>query len=70
MPTDDCIRLDDRQRIAMAPRFFTLLTGRNLPKIWQPREPGPSTINEKTIADFTRALDGQGVEYREPNPDR
>jgi hypothetical protein len=35
----------------MAPRFLTILTGRNLPKIRQSREPGPSTINEKTIAD-------------------
>jgi hypothetical protein len=33
----------------MAPRFLTILTGRNLPKIEQPREPEPSTINEKTI---------------------
>jgi hypothetical protein len=32
----------------MAPRFLTILTGRNLPKIQQPREPEPSTINEKT----------------------
>jgi hypothetical protein len=38
----------------MAPRFLTILTGRNVPKIGQPREPEPSTINEKTIADFTR----------------
>jgi hypothetical protein len=27
----------------MAPRFLTILTGRNLPKIQQPREPEPST---------------------------
>src|ERR1700693_2059694 len=31
--------------------FLTILTGRNLPKIRQPREPEPSIINEKTIAD-------------------
>ena len=37
----------------MAPRFLTILTGRNLPKIRQSREPEPSIINEKTIADFT-----------------
>jgi hypothetical protein len=28
---------------------MTILTGRNLPKIQQPREPEPSIINEKTI---------------------
>jgi hypothetical protein len=33
------------------------LTGRNLPKIRQPREPEPSTINEKTISDFTRVIE-------------
>jgi hypothetical protein len=38
----------------MAPRFLTIMTGRNLPKIRQSREAGPSTINEKTIANFTR----------------
>jgi hypothetical protein len=38
----------------MAPHFLTILTGRNLPKIRQEREPEPSTINEKTIADFAR----------------
>ncbi len=31
----------------MASRFLTILTGRNLPKIRQPREAEPSTINEK-----------------------
>jgi hypothetical protein len=41
----------------MTLRFLTLLTGYNLPKIRQPREPKPSTINEKTIADFTRVVD-------------
>ena len=34
----------------MAPRFLTILTGRNLPKIRQKREPELSIINEKTIA--------------------
>jgi len=34
--------------------FLTILTGRNLPKIRQPREPEPSTINKATITDFTR----------------
>jgi hypothetical protein len=53
----------------MTPRFLTILTGRNLPKIRQPREPEPSITNEKTVADFTRVLDDQGVEYRKPQPD-
>jgi hypothetical protein len=38
----------------MAPRFLTILNGRNLPKIQQPNEAEPSIINEKTIADFAR----------------
>jgi hypothetical protein len=41
----------------MAPRFLTILTGRNLPKIQQPREAEPSIINEKTIADFARVVE-------------
>ena len=45
----------------MAPRFVTILTGRNLPKIRQPREPEPSTINEKTIADFTWVVEQTGI---------
>jgi hypothetical protein len=45
----------------MAPRFLTILTGRNLPKIWQPREPQPSTVNDRTIADFTRVLEQTGI---------
>ncbi len=46
----------------MAPRFLTILTGRNLPKIiGQSREPEPSTINEKTIADFTRVVEETGI---------
>jgi hypothetical protein len=45
----------------MARRFLTILTGRNLPKIVQPREPEPSTINEKTIADFTRVVEQAGI---------
>jgi hypothetical protein len=44
----------------MAPRLLTILTGRNLPKILQPREPEPSTINDKTIADFTRVVEQMG----------
>ena len=39
---------------------LTILTGRNLPKIRQSREPEPSTVNEKTIADFTRVVEETG----------
>jgi hypothetical protein len=53
---------------AMAPHFLTILTGRNLPKIQQPREPGPSTINEKTIADFTRVVEEMGILERDKAP--
>ena len=45
----------------MAPRFLTILTGRNLPKIWQSREAEPSIINERTIADFTRVVEQTGI---------
>jgi hypothetical protein len=45
----------------MAPRFLTIMTGRNLPTIRQPREPEPSIINEKTIADFTRVVEQTGI---------
>jgi hypothetical protein len=45
----------------MAPRFLIILTGRNLPTIRQPREPEPSIINEKTIADFTRVVEQTGI---------
>jgi len=34
--------------------------------MWQPREPEPSTINEKTIADFTRVVEQTGILEREP----
>jgi hypothetical protein len=50
----------------MAPRFLTILTGRNVPKIGQPREPEPSTINEKTIADFTRVVEQTGILQSKP----
>jgi len=45
----------------MAPRFLTILTGSDLPKIRQPGEAEPSTINEKTIADFTRVVEQTGI---------
>jgi hypothetical protein len=45
----------------MAPPFLTISTGRNLPDCRQPREPEPSIINEKTIADFTRVVEQTGI---------
>jgi hypothetical protein len=46
----------------MAPRLLTILTGRNLPKITgQSSEAEPSTINERTIADFTRVVEQTGI---------
>jgi hypothetical protein len=45
----------------MAPRFLTILTGRNLPKIRQQGEPELSTINEKTIADFKSVVERTGI---------
>jgi hypothetical protein len=50
-----CLPLQAALYRQMAPRFLTIMTGRNLPKIRQLREAGPSTINEKTIANFTLA---------------
>jgi hypothetical protein len=52
----------------MAPPFLTILTGRNLPKIRQAREPEPSTINEKTIAGFTRVVGQTGILERDKAP--
>jgi hypothetical protein len=49
----------------MAPRFLTILTGRNLPKIRQSHGPEPSIINEGTIADFTRVVERTGILERE-----
>ena len=43
--------------MAMAPRFLTILTGHNLPKIRQSKEPELSIINEKSIAGFTRGVE-------------
>ena len=55
-------RTNDRP---MARHFLTILTGRNLPKIRQLREPEPSIINGKTIADFTRVAEETGILERE-----
>ena len=49
----------------MDPHFITVLTGRNLPKIRHQREPEPSIINEKTVADFTRVMELTGILNRE-----
>src|SRR5437899_11043430 len=54
----------------MAPRFLTILTGRTCPEIRQPREPEPSTINEKTVADFTRVVEQMGILERKPRTDK
>jgi hypothetical protein len=53
----------------MAPHFLTILTGRNLPKIRQSGEAEPSTINDKTIADFTRVVEQTGILARGRAPD-
>ena len=54
----------------MALRFLTIPTGRNVPKIGQPREPEPSIINERTIADFTRVVEQTRILEREPPADK
>jgi len=46
----------------MAPRFLTILTGQNLPKIGQSKEAEPSTSSEKTVADFTRVVGAIAVQ--------
>jgi hypothetical protein len=48
----------------MAPRFMTILTGHNLPKIRQARAFEPSIINTKTIADFARVVEQTGILQR------
>jgi hypothetical protein len=45
----------------MVPRILTILTGRNLPKIRQSREPEPSIVNEKTIGDFARVVEQTAI---------
>jgi hypothetical protein len=55
--------------MSVAPRFLTILTGRNLPKIIrQSRKPEPSIINEKTITDFTRVVEQTGILEGERSP--
>src|SRR5438552_789308 len=42
----------------ITPRLFSLLGGRNVPRIIRgSAEPQPSIINEKTVADFTRVAE-------------
>jgi hypothetical protein len=56
-------RLDDR----MFPPFMIRLTGYNMPKIYrQPRDAAPSTINEKTVADFTCVGEQTGILKPDP----
>ncbi len=40
------------------------------PKIRQSRERDPSTVNERTVADFTRVVEQTGILKREPLADR
>jgi hypothetical protein len=50
--------------------MMTILTGRNLPKITGPsRDPEPSIINDRTIADFTRVVEQTGILERVPGVD-
>jgi hypothetical protein len=41
----------------MVPRFVTILTGSNLPKILQSKELEPSTLNERKVAGFARVVE-------------
>lgn len=54
----------------MAPRILTFLSGPNMPIIRQRSDSEPSTINEKTIADFTRVVEQTGIlKQTTPRPD-
>jgi hypothetical protein len=51
----------------MALRFFTILTGRKLPQIQQPRpHDEPLPINEGAVAHFARILEDTGILQRDP----
>jgi hypothetical protein len=52
----------------MASRFLTILTGHNLPEIWQSREAEPSIINARTVADFTRVVEQTGTLVKREDP--
>jgi hypothetical protein len=46
----------------MAPRFFTILTGRKLPHIRQPRpHDGPPSVNEGAVSYFAGILERMGI---------
>jgi hypothetical protein len=45
----------------MAQRFLTILTGRNLPKIVQPRQAEQPPVNERAVAHFARVLEKMGI---------
>jgi hypothetical protein len=52
----------------MAPRFYTILTGRTLPQIRQPRpHDEPLPINEGAVAHFARILEYTGILQRDPS---
>jgi hypothetical protein len=53
----------------MAPRFLTILTGRNLPTIRQQQVAAPSIINKKTVANFTRVVEATGILDSVPRPE-
>jgi hypothetical protein len=49
----------------MTLRFLTILTGHNQPKIQRAGEPEPSTVNDKTLADFACVVEQRGILARE-----
>jgi hypothetical protein len=55
-----------RSNAPMAPRFLTILTGRDLPTVRQARTPQPSIINEKTLADFNRVIEQTAISRPKP----
>ena len=52
----------------MAPRFLTILTGRNLPKIVQPCRDDQLPENEGAVAHFAGILEKLGI--LKPKPDQ
>jgi hypothetical protein len=50
----------------MASHFLSILTGHNLPKFGRVRDPEPSTVKEKTIAEFTRVVEQSRILERKP----
>ena len=84
MPTSDpsaprkCVIPAFSNQIAVALDYACILEaeieigegGRNVPKSRQSREPEPSIINQKTIADFTRVVEQTQILEREPLADK